>query len=109
MAVFRCRYSEASIIKWRVNGTVIETSESNADIMPDVVQDNEGNVVDILSISGYIQYNTTLIECIAQFENGVPDESTEPVALLLQGENHVCTLSHTYCTTLHTCMSLTDK
>ena len=59
--------------------------------MPDVILDDEGNVVAILSVSGYIQYNRTLIECIAQFENGAPDESTEPVALLLQGESHVCT------------------
>lgn len=84
LAVFRCRYSNASSITWRVNGTVVKVNAS-ADVTQDV-RDEAGNMVDILSIAGLTWYNGTTAECVAHFASGEPDELTEPVMLILQGE-----------------------
>ena len=86
-AVFRCQHPTASIILWRVNGSLVGWN-SPPDITPGITCDN-GNLVDTLTITARLEYNGTVVVCVAVFYDGSPDEQTEPA--LLFGNND-CTL-----------------
>ena len=51
-------------------------------ITPSTTRDEEDNLVDLLSIVARREYNTTVVECVAEFDDGTPDETSEPPALL---------------------------
>ena len=84
-AVFRCRHSTADNIRWRVNGTLISGRNPPPDITPGV---EDGTPVDTLTIVARLDYNGTTIVCVAQFDDGSSDETSQPPAVLrVQGES----------------------
>ena len=88
-AVFRCQHSTAHYIGWRVNGSFVGRN-SPPDITPGTTRDEDGNLVDTLTIVARLEYNGTIVVCVAQFDDGTPDETSEPPAILLiQGINYM--------------------
>ena len=87
-AVFRCRHPTADDIKWKVDESFVGRN-SPPDITPgDITED--GNLVDTLTIVAKLDYNTTVVVCMAEFYDETPNERSEPPAMLLiQGEFHV--------------------
>ena len=86
-AVFRCRHSTADVIRWRVNGTLVSFSSSPPGITYDFITEG-GNPVDILTIVGRLDYNGTTIVCVARFDDGSSDKTSQPPAVLrVQGES----------------------
>ena len=85
-AVFRCTHSTADSIRWRIDGTFVGRSPP-PDITPDVIIEG-GTLVDTLTIVARLDYNGTTIVCVAQFDDGSPDETSQPPAVLrVQGES----------------------
>lgn len=79
-AVFRCRHPTADTIRWRVDDAFLGRNPP-PDITPRTERNDEGILVDVLTIVARAQYNGTKVECVAQFDNGTPDEQTFPVLL----------------------------
>ena len=85
-AVFRCRHLTADFITWGINGTSVGRSPP-PDITPGTTRDEEGSLVDTLTVVARLEYNKTVVVCVVEFFDGTPDETSEPPALLLvQGE-----------------------
>ena len=80
LAVFRCQHQTADTIRWRVNGTLVGRSPP-PDITPSTTRDNNGNLVDTLTVIARSQYNGTMVVCVARFDDGSPDEQTVPAVL----------------------------
>ena len=51
------------------------------DIIPTTTFDN-GSPVGTLIVMGRPEYNGTMVVCVARFDDGRPDEQTEPAVLL---------------------------
>ena len=85
-AVFRCRHSTADNIRWRVNETLVSFRSSPPGITYSII--TEGSyLVDTLTIVARLDYNGTTIVCVAEFDDGSPDETSQPPAVLrVQGE-----------------------
>ena len=91
-AVFRCQHPTAFIILWRVNGSLVGWNPP-PDITPGITRDDSGNLVDTLTITARLEYNGTVVVCVARFDDGSPDEQTEPALLFGIKNNNDCTLS----------------
>ena len=81
-AIFRCQHSTANTIRWRVNNSTIGRN-SPTDITSDTEHDEEGNPVDTLTIVARPEYNGAIIVCVAEFNDGTPEETSQPPAMLL--------------------------
>ena len=81
-AVFKCRHPTANFIDWRVNGTSVGQSPPT-DITPGTIRDDDGNLVNTLTIIARPEYNGTEVECVAVFSGGSPDEATPSVTLTI--------------------------
>ena len=88
MAEFRCQNLNGHNIFWRVNETRVTLNKPHPD-HPDITisttRDENGHVVNLLSIDAQSKYNDTTIVCIAVSISG-SSSNTPPVKLLIQGE-----------------------
>ena len=80
-AEFRSRHPTADAIRWSVNGSLVGRNPP-PDIIPGTTRDNNDNLVDTLTITARPEYNGTEVVCVARFDNGSPDEQTEPATIL---------------------------
>ena len=75
----RCRHMTSDAhISWRVNGS---PSGRFPDIRPGSVNE-DGTIVDTLTIPAEPQYNGTVVECVAVFFDGSPNEVSPPATIL---------------------------
>ena len=75
----RCRHMTSDAhISWRVNGS---PSGRFPDIRPGSVNE-DGTIVDTLTIPAEPQYNGTVVECVAVFFDGSPTEVSPPATIL---------------------------
>ena len=81
VAVFRCQSPTASYVSWRVNGSLLGR-DLPPDITPGTTRDDNGSLVDTLSITARPLYNGTMVVGVARFDDGRPDEQTEPAILI---------------------------
>lgn len=79
-AVFRCRHPNAYVVGWNVNGSGIGQTPS-LDITPGTDRDDNGTLVNTLTIIARPQYNGTVVECVAIFIDGTSEELSQPVVL----------------------------
>ena len=68
-AKFRCKHPAARFIDWLVNGSSIAQSPP-ADITPGTSTDDNGNLLNTLTIIGRLEYNGTEVQCEAVFHDG---------------------------------------
>ena len=78
--VFRCRHPTADTIRWRVNGSLV--GRNSPDVILDIIYDDNGNSVDTLTITAQPLYNGTEVVCAARFDDGRPEEPSQPVILI---------------------------
>ena len=83
-AVFRCRHPTADIVRWRVNNSFVGRNPP-PDIVPGTTLDEDGNLVDTLTIVAIREYNGTTVVCVADFDDGTRLSSEPPAILLIQG------------------------
>ena len=50
-------------------------------IIPNTFRDDNGNLLGTLIITARPEYNGTMVVCVARFDDGRPDEQTEPALL----------------------------
>jgi hypothetical protein len=81
-AVFRCRYPTADIIRWRVNGSLVGRSPPRYIIPSTIIHDDNGNLVDTLTIIARPELNGTEVVCVARFDDDRPEEPSQPVTLI---------------------------
>ena len=79
VAEYRCSHATADTIRWRVNGTLISISRPP----PDINLAINSEFVNILTIIGRPIYNGTEVVGVAEFDDGSPDETTNPEAMLI--------------------------
>ena len=80
-ATFRCQHPTADTIRWRVNGSLVGRS-TPPDIAPQTIRKDNGNLVGTLSITARPEYNRTMVVGVARFDDGTPDEQTQPAMLI---------------------------
>ena len=80
-AVFRCRHPTADTIRWRVNGSLVGR-DPPPDIILGIIRDDNGNLVDTLTITARPMYNGTEVVCVAGFDDSRPQELSQPVVLI---------------------------
>lgn len=80
---FRCRHPRAETIRWRVNDTLISWSNPPPNITPSTIRDDNNNFVFTLTIVARLEYNQTMVVCVARFDDGSPDVTTEAALLTL--------------------------
>ena len=74
----RCRHTSGTFITWRVNGLAVGDFP---DIIPGSINEN-GTIVNTLTIPDEPQYNGTVVECVAVFFDGsLPEVS--PIATII--------------------------
>ena len=80
-AVFRCEHRSAAAIFWRINGT----SLSSRFALHNFIDENIGRF-HTLTVTARLEYNTTVVQCVAVFvsDNSQP-ETTAPAVLQIQG------------------------
>ena len=83
-AVFKCRHPTADFIDWFVNGSLVGRNPP-PDVLPGVVQGDDGTTVHTLTIVGHPEYNGTVVVCEAFFRDG-PRSELSPAALLVLTE-----------------------
>ena len=81
-AEFRCRHPTADLIVWRVNRSSVRQDPS-PDITPGTLRDDDGTLVNTLSIIARPEYNGTEVECVAVFLDGSQTEATPSVTLTI--------------------------
>lgn len=81
VAIFRCQSPTAFSVLWRVNGSLVGRN-APPDITPGTTRDDNGSLVDTLSITARPQYNGTMVMGVARFYDGRLDEETEPAILI---------------------------
>ena len=81
-AVFTCLTRDGSILSWRVNGTDIDNLPSalHDDIVTSSVT-SAGHHLFTLTILGRVEYNGTIIQCVAGIEGG----KNKTIILHIQG------------------------
>ena len=62
-----------------MNGTLVSISK----LSPDITLRVDSESVHILTITGQLKYNGTEVVGVARFDDGSPDETTNPVAMLI--------------------------
>ena len=62
-----------------MNGTLVSSSR----LPPDIALTIDSESVYILTIIGRPEYNRTEVVGVARFDDGLPDETTNPVAMLI--------------------------
>ena len=97
--MFRCQHSTADTIRWRINGSLV--SRSNR---PDGVGFDADGFVEILTITGRLDYNGTVVECVARFDSGSPDEVSNPPALLIVIAGKLLMLGSCVCACVCVCV-----
>lgn len=90
-AVFRCRHPTASYIRWRVNGSLLER-DPPPDITPGIICDDDGNLVDTLTITARPEFNGTEVVCVAKFNDGTPAINSSMALLIGTNMNDLCTI-----------------
>ena len=78
--VFRCRHPNANLIGWIVNGSSLGQNPP-PDITPGTTRDDDGALVNTLTIIARPEYNETVVECQAFFDGST--EMTPPVTLTI--------------------------
>ena len=80
---FYCNHSQTTTISWKLNGTTYNF----VDLPPDINFGSEsipgGSRVYTLTFRGFLKYNRTIIQCVAEL-NGISVE-TSTATLLIQG------------------------
>ena len=84
IASFQCQHSLADVIGWRVNGKPLNVVNLG-NISSSTVTVYTVDGATMLSIGTHLEYNGTIIDCVAIFFNGSPPQFSVPVALLVQG------------------------
>lgn len=82
-ATFRCHHQSADTIRWRVDHALI-TANPSPDITPTIVREGD-HIVHTLTIVARPEYNGTVVECVAMFDDHTPDEQTAPAVLHVLG------------------------
>ena len=82
VAVFRCHHPTATLIAWKINGTLIDQTMRSD--FPEGVTINRNISVATLTFVALLEYNQTRIQCVAFFTD-FPSEETNPAILLIQG------------------------
>ena len=81
-AVYRCQYLLANItLEWEVNDSFLGRDYPE-DITPGTTRDGNDKLVYTLTITGRPKYNGTRVVCVALFNDGRPNEETEPAFLI---------------------------
>ena len=75
---FQCTHSTAPNIGWKVNRTDLQG------ITEGVVSGRNEDGVHFLNITGFLTYNSTIIQCEAFFKYS-PSEETYPAMMMIQG------------------------
>ena len=89
--VFRCRHSRAETIRWSVNGSLISGNNPPSDITPSTTT-VDNHFVNTLTIVAHLEYNKTEVVCVAKFDDGSPDETTDAAILtIIAGGNVLIT------------------
>ena len=88
-AIFMCHHPTADLIDWFINGSLVGANPP-PDIFPSTILDDNGTIVDTLSIVGRPEYNGTVVVCEAFFRDGRQSQFSPEV--LLQGYT-ICTHS----------------
>ena len=96
-AVFRCQHPTADIIRWRVNRSLISQRNSSAGLVTG--RDDNGNT---LTVTARQQYNGSEVVCVAQFDDGSPDE-VSGVAILQGIKGYIMQA------TVHRCSAMTTE
>ena len=78
-AVFTCQHANATFIRWKINGSFVKNP--SIDVTPDTIRNENGTLVDTLTIIARAEYNQTTVVCVAQFDDGTPNEESIPVTL----------------------------
>ena len=80
-AVFYCQHLTADYVVWEVNDSLLVRNPPPG-ITPDTTRDNNGSLVDTLTITARPEFNGMKVVCVAGFDGGRPEERTQPVFLL---------------------------
>ena len=80
-AVFRCQHQspDANVI-WSVNGSSVGQFSA---VIPSSIFEN-GSLLYTLTIPARLEYNGTVVVCLAFFFDGSPTESTSPATLIFR-------------------------
>ena len=65
-----------------MNGVLINGRNPPPDITPGIITEGAA-LVDTLTIVARFDYNGTTIVCVAQFDDGSPDETSQPPVVLM--------------------------
>ena len=93
---FYCRHQTTNLINWRVNHTLLSLVPPS-DVTPSMRRDEDGAIVNTLTISASLEYNRTAVECEAVFRDGSQPEVSTAAVLLVEGNAW-------FFVTLETCM-----
>ena len=85
--IFSCQHDTADIITWEVNEEGLSNNNMNGDITTGLfsISYYDDIYVQQLKIPTNPLYNETIVECIATFLDGSPEQKTESVSLIYQG------------------------
>ena len=83
-ATFYCQCLTCHSISWRVN-RVAENKINSPNISTGEIQQIGGGRILILIIELLLEFNQTIVECVAFFIDGTPPQFTPAVTLLIQG------------------------
>ena len=102
VAEFMCSHPSADTIRWKVNGSLVSLRSRPVGVSIPFDQNDH-----ILTILGVFEYNSTSVQCIAQFDSGASDQVTTLV--FLQGTRdsnhiHMIRLCIQYCACMYNIM-----
>ena len=87
--VFRCRHASADTISWMFDSSLIGSNPPSG-ITVDYTRDMDGNLVYTLRVVALVQYNLTVIECVASVLNATTQlydhKTTPPIVLVIKGK-----------------------
>ena len=78
---FKCRHPRADTIRWRVNDELISSSNPPPNVTPSTTRDDNNNLVSTLTIAARLEYNQTMVVCVARFDDHSPEQTTEAALL----------------------------
>ena len=82
---FYCRHQITNLIDWRVNHTLLSLVPPS-DVTPSMRRDEDGAIVNTLTISAHLEYNGSAVECEAVFRDGSQSEVSASALLLVEGK-----------------------
>ena len=66
-----------------MNGSLIErNSPPDLDVTPGTTRDIDGNLVYTLTVIARVEYNGTVVVCVARFDDGTPDINSSRALLI---------------------------